>query len=128
MTKEEFEQGYAERSGMTVMQFRELGHAEPCDCGELGCNGWQYVTRQKHHPPLKLGDCDHGLWVATGQMKPVTDENTCITGGPIGSNTFGHVSCPVELNGVVCACECIDCKRPWFKAGRPKTGDKKLHE
>lgn len=42
MTQSEFEQQYAERSGVTV----EWLHAHnqfgvPCDCEEPGCEGWQ---------------------------------------------------------------------------------------
>ena len=45
MTLAEFEQGYAERSGMTVAKLHELGqHGEPCDCGEEGCHGWKMVS------------------------------------------------------------------------------------
>ncbi len=41
MTKEEFEAGYAARSGVTVEWLREhhlMGFV--CDCGEKGCQGW----------------------------------------------------------------------------------------
>lgn len=42
MTREEFEQGYAERSGTTVAMLASLGRvARPCTCGEAGCEGWQ---------------------------------------------------------------------------------------
>lgn len=42
MTKDEFEQSYAARSGITVAQLRALGRsAEPCDCGDESCMGWQ---------------------------------------------------------------------------------------
>jgi hypothetical protein len=42
MTREEFENGYAERSGVTVEWLKEHGReARPCDCGEEGCEGWQ---------------------------------------------------------------------------------------
>lgn len=48
ITREAFEQGYAERSGVSVEQLHEQGReARPCDCewegdedGE-GCEGWQ---------------------------------------------------------------------------------------
>lgn len=44
MTREEFEQGYAERSGVSVEWLREHGReARPCDCGEDICEGWQMV-------------------------------------------------------------------------------------
>lgn len=42
MTKEEFEKGYAERSGVTVEWLESQGRsADPCDCGEDICEGWQ---------------------------------------------------------------------------------------
>lgn len=45
MTREEFEQGYAERSGMAVEKLRSYGqHVEPCDCDYEGCQGWQMVS------------------------------------------------------------------------------------
>lgn len=42
MTLEEFKNGYAERSGVTVAWLCEHGRlAAPCDCKEDGCIGWQ---------------------------------------------------------------------------------------
>ena len=42
MTKQEFEQRYAARCGVTVEQLYEWGQvARPCDCGEEGCEGRQ---------------------------------------------------------------------------------------
>lgn len=44
-TKEEFEQGYAERSGVTVDYLHRKGErAIPCDCDFSGCLGWQMVN------------------------------------------------------------------------------------
>lgn len=41
MTKDEFEAGYAERSGLTVEKLHELGlFAQPCDCDWGSCQGW----------------------------------------------------------------------------------------
>jgi hypothetical protein len=41
MTAEEFETGYAARSGITIAELHDLGlYPEPCDCGEVGCEGW----------------------------------------------------------------------------------------
>jgi len=52
MTKDEFEKGYAERSGVTVdwlHSYNQFG--VPCDCGEDGCEGWQ----MKHiYPPNEV--------------------------------------------------------------------------
>lgn len=42
MNREEFERGYAERSGMTIEQLSYWGrYAERCDCGDENCGGWQ---------------------------------------------------------------------------------------
>ena len=47
MTREEFEEGYARRSGMTVERLHELGQvAIPCACGEDGCKGWAMVNKE----------------------------------------------------------------------------------
>lgn len=41
LTLAEFEQAYADRSGLTVDQLHELGRrAVPCDCGDDICEGW----------------------------------------------------------------------------------------
>jgi len=46
MTREEFEEGYAKRSGMTVEMLRGLGQvAIACHCGEDGCMGWAMVRK-----------------------------------------------------------------------------------
>lgn len=46
MTEEEFEQAYADRSGVSVEWLHENGrHAEPCFCDDLVCPGWQMVHR-----------------------------------------------------------------------------------
>jgi len=47
MTKEEFEQGYAERSGKTVEAIKTIYGLEaiPCDCGEEICQGWQMISK-----------------------------------------------------------------------------------
>ena len=48
MTAEEFERQYAERSGITVEQLRELGRiVAPCNCGEAICEGWQSTTVER---------------------------------------------------------------------------------
>jgi hypothetical protein len=49
MTAEEFEAGYADRSGMTVGQLHALGlYPEPCDCGEDMCEGWAMDWAGRH--------------------------------------------------------------------------------
>lgn len=50
MTKDEFERQYAERSGTTVDFLRSIGRlAEPCNCGEDECQGWQMAHREEWH-------------------------------------------------------------------------------
>ena len=45
MTREEFEQGYEERSKVAVEWLHEQNqHAIPCDCGDVLCQGWQMVN------------------------------------------------------------------------------------
>jgi len=41
LTKEAFELSYAAKSHLTIDELHEMGLvAEPCDCGEKGCQGW----------------------------------------------------------------------------------------
>lgn len=40
MTREEFERGYAERSGMTLVEYQEHFLTLPCDCAYENCRGW----------------------------------------------------------------------------------------
>lgn len=41
-TRDEFEQSYAERSGLTIDELHGMDlYAVPCNCGEDGCKGWQ---------------------------------------------------------------------------------------
>jgi hypothetical protein len=48
ITAEEFERQYAERSGITVEQLRELGRiVAPCHCGDKECEGWQSTTPER---------------------------------------------------------------------------------
>jgi len=55
-TKEEFEQGYAERSGLTVKEIQDLGLiAFPCDCGDPTCRGWQMQTWESWDMRVRLG-------------------------------------------------------------------------
>ena len=45
MTKIEFEEGYARRSGVTIEWLNIHGqYAVPCDCEEEGCGGWKMET------------------------------------------------------------------------------------
>jgi hypothetical protein len=46
ITKEEFEQGYASRSGMTVEELRDMGgYAQFCNCEYDKCEGWQMMFK-----------------------------------------------------------------------------------
>jgi hypothetical protein len=48
MTLEEFEAGYAERSGVTVEWLHNNGlHGKPCDCGNEFCEGWAMDWEQR---------------------------------------------------------------------------------
>ncbi len=48
ISKEQFEQEYAVKSGLTVDELREQGlHAEPCECDFILCRGWQMVSEQE---------------------------------------------------------------------------------
>lgn len=52
LSKEEFEQTYAEKSGVTVKWLHDRGQfGVPCDCRETGCRGWQ----MKHiNSPIRM--------------------------------------------------------------------------
>lgn len=53
MTKDEFEQGYAARSGVTVDWLHDHGRrGGPCCCGEDDCEGWQML----HVSPVGIND------------------------------------------------------------------------
>lgn len=53
ISRDEFEVGYAERSGVTVEWLHEHGQrAKPCDCGDALCKGWQMAS----DPPLYATD------------------------------------------------------------------------
>lgn len=44
MTRGEFEQRYADWSGLPVEQMYAMGqHAEPCRCDDAMCEGWQML-------------------------------------------------------------------------------------
>jgi hypothetical protein len=44
-TREDFENAYVRRSGLTVEWLREHGReSRPCDCGEDECQGWQMAN------------------------------------------------------------------------------------
>ncbi len=42
--KKAFEEGYAQRSGLSLKELRVLGgYAAICDCGWEGCRGWEMM-------------------------------------------------------------------------------------
>ena len=46
MTKAEFEAFWCRGTDMPVADLRRCGlHAEPCDCEEDGCRGWQMIRQ-----------------------------------------------------------------------------------
>lgn len=52
MTRDEFERGYCERSGITALEFRKYMVALPCACEAEECEGWAAVSLD---PALLLG-------------------------------------------------------------------------
>ena len=47
LSKHEFVSRYASKSNVTEAQLAEMGlHAEPCDCGDETCLGWQMVSQE----------------------------------------------------------------------------------
>jgi hypothetical protein len=54
ISKEQFEKDYATGLGKTVEQIREQGlKAEPCDCEDESCRGWQMVSAYEREARLK---------------------------------------------------------------------------
>lgn len=48
LTQQQFEDGYAARSGVTVDWLSRHGReARPCDCGSYDCEGWQMAYVQE---------------------------------------------------------------------------------
>ena len=42
LSREQFAEAYARRSGSTIEELKEWGREPaPCDCEERGCEGWQ---------------------------------------------------------------------------------------
>lgn len=53
MTKEEFVNAYAKRSGITVEDLRRLGRdAFPCQCRDPICEGWQMRNAKEYSEDL----------------------------------------------------------------------------
>ena len=54
ITREQFEDAYANRSGVTVEWLKQHGReARPCNCGDELCEGWQmaHVSEEKWVSP-----------------------------------------------------------------------------
>jgi hypothetical protein len=47
MTKEEFEQGYIDRSGITKQEYDEINVTMSCDCGDESCSGWAAISNNE---------------------------------------------------------------------------------
>lgn len=47
MTAEEFERGYAERSGISVDELRKYRTVRPCACDAPDCPGWQSISHDR---------------------------------------------------------------------------------
>ena len=74
ISKQEFAEAYAQRSGVTAKWLKEHGReARSCDCEEGGCEGWQMA-----HIKDILGD---KLWAhyynATTLDGGIPDDSTC---------------------------------------------------
>ena len=55
ITAEQFEQAFADRFGLTVVELRALGRVVmPCECGVDSCPGWQSVHRELTKLVVKL--------------------------------------------------------------------------
>ena len=70
MTKEEFEQDYAKRSGVTVEWLHDHNQIGlPCDCGKDGCEEWQMAHLTKR--ALDFAVCSpefHSLLAEEGEL------------------------------------------------------------
>lgn len=56
MTREEFVQGFAERSKLTVEDLEKRGlRAYECDCPADNCGGWQVLSDESARQKLALG-------------------------------------------------------------------------
>lgn len=63
LDRDEFERRYAERSGITRNELRNLGRvAIPCDCNKEACAGWQIMTVELCSDDTFLGTViSHGV-------------------------------------------------------------------
>ncbi len=48
ITADEFEARHAEQRGVSIAELRAEGRlVRPCDCDYVGCEGWQWVSREQ---------------------------------------------------------------------------------
>jgi hypothetical protein len=48
ITADEFEARHAEQRGVSIAELRAEGRlVKPCDCDYVGCEGWQWVSREQ---------------------------------------------------------------------------------
>lgn len=48
MTKKEFEEGYCNKSHITVEEYMKYFVTLPCHCGDPSCKGWACVSNSKN--------------------------------------------------------------------------------
>ena len=79
ISREEFEQAYARRSGVALEWLLQHRHAVPCDCGDELCEGWAMVPLEwadwrgrRHAPTLRpCGRCDQPvMWAQLSSGRP----------------------------------------------------------
>ena len=77
MLKDEFEKGYAERSGITVEDLHKRGQeAVPCDCGEESCHGWAMLQRFSFLPATICEQCGKPYTLRDGE-EPTPNCDSC---------------------------------------------------
>lgn len=62
MTRDEFEQGYCERSNISLKEYRRWYVTLPCACDYEGCQGWAAVRNDpyiiEHHKEFNTPEVD----------------------------------------------------------------------
>lgn len=54
MDQDEFERAHAERSGLTLLEFRSRYIGLRCTCGDASCEGWVAVNRDPERIELHV--------------------------------------------------------------------------
>ena len=54
MTQQEFQERYAEITGLPWSQLEEYLQVAACHCGKTCCPGWQMITLPTRLPPLRI--------------------------------------------------------------------------